>query len=127
MPSEAVYAEAHARFPDVVREGFEKRVWIVSPTTLMATLITMRAILRDAKLQEQSGDLRRELGLLGGDVRRLAERAARLTSRFDQLVEDVRLVGVSADKAAKRLEAIDQRPDGEGAAEAAEQTEGETL
>ena len=110
LPSEAVYAEAHARFPDVVREGFEKRVWIVSPTTLMATLITMRAILRDAKLQEQSGDLRRELGLLGADVRRLAERAAKLTSRFDHLVEDVRLVGVSADKAAKRFEAIDQSP-----------------
>lgn len=118
LPSEAVFAEAHARFPDVVREGFEKRVWIVSPTTLMATLVTMRAILRDAKLQEQSGDLRRELGLLGADVRRLAERAGRLAGRFDQIVEDVRLVHLSADKAAKRLEAIDQTP--EAAAEAAE-------
>lgn len=116
LPSEAVFAEAHARFADVVRESFERRVWIVSPTTLMATLVTMRAILRDAKLQEQSSELRRELGLLGGDVRRLAERAQKLSGRFDQIVEDVRLVGLSADKAAKRLEAIDQTPEPSGRA-----------
>ncbi len=119
LPSEAVFAEAHARFPEVVREGFERRVWMVSPTTLMATLVTMRAILRDAKLQEQSGDLRRELGLLGADVRRLAERAQKLSGRFDQIVEDVRLVGLSADKAAKRLEAIDQTPEAAQAGAAA--------
>jgi len=32
LPSEAVYAELHARLPAVVREGFAARVWIVSPT-----------------------------------------------------------------------------------------------
>jgi len=47
LPSEAVYAELHANFPDVVREGFDARVWIVSPTTCMATLNTMRAVLKD--------------------------------------------------------------------------------
>ncbi|MEM6934562.1 MAG: DNA recombination protein RmuC, partial [Pseudomonadota bacterium] len=41
LPSEAVYAELHANFPELVREGFERRVWIVSPTTCMATLNTM--------------------------------------------------------------------------------------
>ncbi len=33
LPSEAVYAELHANFSEVVREGFAARVWIVSPTT----------------------------------------------------------------------------------------------
>jgi DNA recombination protein RmuC len=49
LPSEAVYAELHANFPELVRVGFEARVWIVSPTTCMATLNTMRAILKDAQ------------------------------------------------------------------------------
>ncbi|MEC9105453.1 MAG: DNA recombination protein RmuC, partial [Pseudomonadota bacterium] len=49
LPSEAVYAELHANFADIVREGFNARVWIVSPTTCMATLNTMRAILKDAR------------------------------------------------------------------------------
>ena len=46
LPSEAVYAELHANFPELIREGFAARVWIVSPTTCMATLNTMRAILK---------------------------------------------------------------------------------
>ncbi|MGB3148336.1 MAG: DNA recombination protein RmuC, partial [Paracoccaceae bacterium] len=41
LPSEAVYAELHANFPELVREGFAAKVWIVSPTTCMATLNTM--------------------------------------------------------------------------------------
>ena len=47
LPSEAVYAELHANFGDLVREGFGLRVWIVSPTTCMATLHTLRAVLKD--------------------------------------------------------------------------------
>ena len=64
LPSEAVYAELHANFSDVVREGFSLKVWIVSPTTCMATLNTMRAILKDARMREQAGAIRTELGLL---------------------------------------------------------------
>ena len=55
LPSEAVYAELHAKFPELVQESFAKRVWIVSPTTCMATLNTMRAILKDARMREQAG------------------------------------------------------------------------
>ena len=61
LPSEAVYAELHARLPEVVRDGFAARVWIVSPTTCMATLNTMRAILKDARMREQAGAIRKAL------------------------------------------------------------------
>ena len=50
LPSEAVYSELHANFRNVVEESFKRRVWIVSPTTLMATLNTVRAILKDAEI-----------------------------------------------------------------------------
>ena len=73
LPSEAVYAELHANFPELVRDGFDARVWIVSPTTCMATLNTMRAILKDARMREQAGAIRRELGLLFGDVERVGD------------------------------------------------------
>ena len=52
LPSEAVYAELHANFPELVRDGFAARVWIVSPTTCMATLDTIRAVLKDARMRE---------------------------------------------------------------------------
>ncbi len=61
LPSEAIYAELHANFGELVREGFAARVWIVSPTTCMATLHTMRAILKDARMREQAGAIRKAL------------------------------------------------------------------
>ena len=102
LPSEAVYAELHANFGDVTRYGFEKRVWIVSPTTCMATLNTMRAILKDAQMREQAGAIRKELGLLHSDVERLVTRVGNLDRHFGQARKDVEEMLISSEKAAKR-------------------------
>lgn len=110
LPSEAVYAELHANFADVVREGFDARVWIVSPTTCMATLNTMRAVLKDARMKEQAGAIRKELGLLNKDVDRLETRVGNLDRHFTQAAKDVEEIKISATKAgnrAKRLDAFD--------------------
>lgn len=110
LPSEAVYAELHANFADVVREGFDARVWIVSPTTCMATLNTMRAILKDARMKEQAGAIRKELGLLYKDVERLDMRVGNLDRHFGQAAKDIEEIKISASKAgnrARRLDAFD--------------------
>lgn len=107
LPSEAVYAELHANFPELVREGFAARVWIVSPTTCMATLNTMRAILKDARMQEQAGAIRRELGLLFGDVERLGTRVENLDRHFGQAAKDISEIKISADKAGRRARRLD--------------------
>src|SRR5262249_18012744 len=77
-PSEAVYAELHANFPALVEETFRSRVWIVSPTTLMATLTTVRAVLKDVHLREQAHIIQGEMRGLSDDVGRLDERVAKL-------------------------------------------------
>lgn len=102
LPSEAVYAELHANFPELVREGFDARVWIVSPTTCMATLNTMRAILKDARMREQAGAIRKELGALHGDVERLVTRVGNLDRHFGQARKDVDEIMISSEKASKR-------------------------
>ncbi len=107
LPSEAVYAELHANFPEIVREGFAARVWIVSPTTCMATLNTMRAILKDARMREQAGAIRRELGLLHKDVDRLADRVGNLDRHFGQAAKDIADIKISADKAGRRAQRLD--------------------
>ncbi|WP_299786293.1 DNA recombination protein RmuC [uncultured Marivita sp.] len=107
LPSEAVYAELHANFPEVVREGFAARVWIVSPTTCMATLNTMRAILKDARMQEQAGAIRKELGLLYADVDRLGSRVENLDRHFGQAAKDIADIKISADKAGRRARRLD--------------------
>jgi len=107
LPSEAVYAELHANFAEVVRDGFAARVWIVSPTTCMATLNTMRAILKDARMREQAGAIRRELGLLFADVERLGARVDNLDRHFTQAAKDVAEIKISADKAGRRARRLD--------------------
>ncbi len=107
LPSEAVYAELHANFRNVVEESFRRRVWIVSPTTLMATLTTVRAILKDALMREQAGVIQQEVIKLLEDVGRLDKRVDSLESHFGQAQKDIRDIRVSADKVVKRGARID--------------------
>ena len=107
LPSEAVYAELHANYPDVVREGFAARVWIVSPTTCMATLNTLRAVLKDARMREQAGAIRRKLGELYKDIERLGERVGNLDRHFGQAAKDIEEIKISSDKAGKRARRLD--------------------
>ena len=107
LPSEAVYAELHANFPELVRDGFAARVWIVSPTTCMATLNTMRAILKDARMREHAGAIRRELGLLFQDVERLGTRVENLDRHFGQAAKDLSDIKISSDKAGRRARRLD--------------------
>jgi DNA recombination protein RmuC len=72
-------------------------VWIVSPTTLMATLTTIRAVLRDVEMREQAGAIQREVGLLLQDVKRLDERAGRLQRHVEQGAEDARQLRISVE------------------------------
>jgi DNA recombination protein RmuC len=110
LPSEAVYAELHGNFGELVREGFGMRVWIVSPTTCMATLHTLRAVLKDARLRAEAHAIRRELGLLHRDAERLASRVGNLDRHFSQAQKDIDEIKISAERTqvrARRLEAID--------------------
>ena len=107
LPSEAVYAELHATFRNVVEDSFRRRVWIVSPTTLMATLNTIRAVLKDAKMREQAGVIQAEVMKMMDDVGRLDKRVGNLQSHFDLAVKDVREIRISTDKIVKKGENID--------------------
>jgi DNA recombination protein RmuC len=107
LPSEAVYAELHANYPEVVREGFAAKVWIVSPTTCMATLNTMRAVLKDARMREHAGAIRRELSELYRDVERLGLRVENLDRHFGMAAKDIADIRISSDKAARRARRLD--------------------
>jgi DNA recombination protein RmuC len=115
LPSEAVYAELYANFVDVVEESYRQRVFVVSPTTLFATLNTVRAILKDVRMREQAHLIQREVGLLIVDIGRLDERVGKLKSHFDQASEDVRQIGISSGKVGARVERIETMPLDEGA------------
>jgi DNA recombination protein RmuC len=107
LPSEAVYAELHANFPEVVRDGFAVKVWIVSPTTCMATLNTMRAVLKDARMREQAGAIRATLRQLHRDVELVVERVDKLSTHFNQARADLDGISTAAERAGKRAARLD--------------------
>ena len=107
LPSEVVYAELHSNFPELIREGFEARVWIVSPTTCMATLNTMRAILKDARMREQAGAIRTALRQLHRDVELVVDRVDKLNTHFNQARKDIEGISTAAERAGKRAHKLD--------------------
>ncbi|MCB2107869.1 MAG: DNA recombination protein RmuC [Rhodobacteraceae bacterium] len=107
VPAESVFAELHDRFPALVEDGFKRRVYVVSPTTLMATLNTVRAILKDARMREQAHVIQTEIGKMMEDVVRLDKRVGNLGSHFEQARKDIADIQTSTGKIVKRGEAIE--------------------
>ena len=101
LPAEAVYAELHASLPEVIEKSHRARVYIVSPTTLMATLNTIRAVLKDAEMREQAGLIQKEVMAMNDDVGRLDDRVLKLQRHFGQVEEDIRQIRISSDKVQK--------------------------
>ena len=98
LPAEAVFAEIHAYHPEVVAHAQRKRVWIVSPTTLMAVLNTARAVMKDVETRKQIHVIKDALGKLAKDFQRFDERMAALARHIEQASRDVQDVQTSSRK-----------------------------
>lgn len=102
VPSEAVYAALHTDFNDVVEEAWKTRVWLVSPTTMMAILNTLVAVMRDVQIRKEAAQVQKLVGLLVEDVERLAKRVSNLRTHFDQAGKDIELIEKSTDSISSR-------------------------
>ncbi len=107
LPAEAVFAEIHAYHSELVDYANARRVWIVSPTTLMAVLNTARAVLKDVETRKQIHVIREALGRLGQDFRRFEERMRRLADHIRQAHEDAEDVQVSSRKITQQFQKIE--------------------
>jgi len=108
VPAEAVFAEIHAYHAEVVVYANARRVWIVSPTTLMAVLNTARAVLKDVETRKQVHIIKDELGKLGADFGRFQSRMDNLARHIDQAKSDVDEVHVSSRKISERFAKIER-------------------
>jgi DNA recombination protein RmuC len=98
LPAEAVFAEIHAYHRDLVEESQRLKVWIASPTTLMAILTTARSVLKDAAMRERADMLKDQLVLLGKDFNRFQERMDSLVKYVRQAHDKAEEVSTSARK-----------------------------
>lgn len=108
IPAEAVFAEIHAHYPDLVELAYKARVWFASPTTMMAILTTARAVLKDADTRKQVHVIQEHLAFLAKDFDRFQKRMDNLAKHIQQANDDVKEVSTSAIKITNRFRRIEQ-------------------
>ena len=108
LPSEAVFAELHGHYPELVSEAHRQRVWIASPTTMMAILTTVAAALKDAETRQQLHIIQKHLSELGKDFSRFSKRFDNLASHIRQANKDTEEIHISAKKISSKFEKIER-------------------
>ena len=117
LPSEAVFTELHTNFQNVVEDSWRRRVMIVSPTSLMAILNTVRAVLKDANMREQAGLIQAEVLKLLEDVGRMGKRVGNLARHFGNVQDDIKEIQTSSKKVSTRGIRIEEMQLGEEASD----------
>lgn len=108
IPAEAIFAEIHARYPELVEEAHRAKVWLVSPTTMMAILTTARAVVKDAATRKQLHLIQEHLRLLANDFRRFQERMNKLAKNIEKAHAEAEQVHTSARKITQRFTSIEK-------------------
>jgi DNA recombination protein RmuC len=106
IASESIFEELHKSFPNTIDYAARKKVFIVSPATLWATLNTIRAVLSDIKIKRVATQIKRELDLLLTDLSRLSDRSENLSRHFAQTVGDIDQIKTSVSKITPRAEKL---------------------
>ena len=107
IPAEAIFAEMHAHYPEVIALSQRLKVWLVSPSTLMAVLTTARAVLKDDATRRQVHIIQKHLHALSDDFQRFEKRMEKLSKHIDLAHQDVNEVNTSAKKITQRFQRIE--------------------
>lgn len=110
VPAEAVFAEIYGRFEDVVNLSYQLKVYIVSPTTLMAYITALKAISLGQQRDKNVALIQQEFVKLGQDFSRFSDRFDQIVRDFEKSYRNLNLVQTSADKIINRfhrIEAVD--------------------
>jgi DNA recombination protein RmuC len=108
IPAESVFAEIHGHYPELVEYAYKSKVWMVSPTTLMAILTTASTVIKDEQTRKQVHIIKEHLSALGKDFGRFQGRMDKLSLHIGQVSKDVDLVHTSAKKISTRFEKIER-------------------
>ena len=113
IASESIFETLHRDYPGTIDYAARKKVFIVSPSTLWATLNTIRAVLSDIKIKRVAGKIKKELDMLLTDLGRLADRAENVQRHFAQTQKDVDELQTSISKITPRADKIRELDFGE--------------
>ncbi len=106
LPAEAIFAEINAYHPDLIKEAYNKKVWITSPTTLMSTLTTLCMILKNMERDKYAKVIQEELNKLSFEFARYRERWDKLNRSIETVSKDVKEINITTEKITKRFDSI---------------------
>jgi DNA recombination protein RmuC len=95
VPSDSLYAELHANFPETIRRARQDQVVVVSPHVFMLVIGTIQNLMRDARMREQAHAIQTAVGALLQDVKRLGDRIEKLRDHFDTTNKDIGQIEIS--------------------------------
>ncbi|HHF7374300.1 DNA recombination protein RmuC [Legionella bozemanae] len=107
IPAESIFAEIHANYPDLISLSQRLKVWLVSPSTLMAVLTTAKAVLKDDATRKQIHIIQKHLQALADDFQRFEKRMDKLSKHINLAHQDVSEVNTSAKKITSRFQKIE--------------------
>jgi DNA recombination protein RmuC len=108
LPSEAVFAELHAHHEKIIAYAHKRRVWLASPTTMMAILTSVAAALKDVETRKQVHIIQEHLRELAKDFSRFGQRFDRLATHIRQAHKDTEEIHISARKISGRFSKIER-------------------
>ena len=108
IPAESIFADIHAQHGDLIDFAYQRKVWLVSPTTMMAILHTTQAVLKDLQTQAQVGIIKEHLQYLAEDFNRFQDRMDSVAKHISDANNKVGQVKISAQKISKRFAQIEK-------------------
>ena len=106
IPAEAIFAEINAYHYDLVEYAYKRRVWLVSPTTLISTLSMIMMIVQNMERDKYANIIHEELNKLGIEFTRFKERFDKLSKSIQTVNNDALSFQVTTDKIKKRFDRI---------------------
>lgn len=108
VPSEAIFSEIYGNFPELIDKAYELKVYVVSPTTLMAYITAIKSIYLGIKKNEKAKEIERLLLDLSVEFTRLKDRSETLQRDFERIIPDFEKMFVTENKIIKRFAAIEK-------------------
>lgn len=108
LPAEAVFAEIQAYHQELIDYAYKKKVWIVSPTTLISTLTTIQIIVKNIERDKYASIIHDQLKLLDVEFRRYKERWDKLSNHIETINNDVKDLHTTSEKICKKFDSINK-------------------
>lgn len=106
IPAEAIFSEIYANFDELVDLSYQSKVYLVSPTTLMAYITAIKSIYLGQTKDQKAKEIQKLLSDLSIEFDRFYDRQQTLCKDYKKLNSDFDSVNTTSEKIIKKFERI---------------------